>query len=168
MVSHIHDSFHSFVFLSILLPDISLARSPHHRSPPHILLLRPLFFPFHPSHLTHPMSSSIFSSLGHSMYTQKAPVSLFFLSHTQRSPSYFHPIPLEHFTGIQPPLTINLTLAHTLPFADFSFLVGSSRVHTVVFSYSCQNHFSTISCHTPGFSPQKSYFTHLSHTSFQS
>ena len=118
MVSHLHDSFHSFVFRSILLPNISMSRSPHHRSPPHILLLRPLFFPSLPAHH---MSSTIFSSPCHSIYTPKAHGSLSFVPHTQRSSSYFHSIPLEPLTGRQPPLTINLTLAPTLLFAYFSF-----------------------------------------------
>ena len=73
-VSHLHNYFHSFVFRSILLPYISLSRSP-----PHILLLHPLFFSYHP---VHPMSSSIFSSAGYNNYTQEAHVSLFLLSHT--------------------------------------------------------------------------------------
>ena len=46
----------------------STSRSPHHRSPPHILLLGPLFFPSLPAHH---MSSAIFSSPCHSIYTQK-------------------------------------------------------------------------------------------------
>ena len=86
-------------------------------STPHILLLRPLFFPSHPAH---PMSLSIFSSPGHSIYTQKAHGSLFLLSHTYRDHHHIS-IPLEPLTGRQPPLTINLTLAPTLPFAYFSF-----------------------------------------------
>ena len=47
-------------------------------------------------------------------------------THTQRSSSYFHSIPLEPLTG-RPPLTINLTLAPTLPFSYFSFF-GSFQV----------------------------------------
>ena len=77
-VSHLHNYFHSFVFRSILLPYISLSRSPDHRSYSHTLLLRPLFFPYHP---VHPMSSSIFSLAGYNNYTQEAHVSLFLLSH---------------------------------------------------------------------------------------
>ena len=91
----------------------------------------------------------------------------FYPTHTQRSSSYFHSIPLEPLTGRQPPLTINLTLAPTLPFAYFSFLVGSSCVHTVVLSHLCRNHSSTVSCHSPGFSPPKSFSTHFCHISFQ-
>ena len=117
-VSHLHDAFHYFVFRSILLPDISLSRSPHHRHPPPILLLRQLLFP---SHQAHPISSSIFSSPCHSIYTlKKYMYRCFFSPHTQRSSSYFHSIPLNHLTGRQPPLTINLTLAPTLSFTYFS------------------------------------------------
>ena len=117
MVSHLHDSFHSFVFRSILLPNISMSHSPHHCSPPHIPLLHPLFFPSLPAHH---MSSTIFSSPCHSIYTPKAHGTLFLLSHTHKDPHHIS-IPLEPLTGRQPPLTINLTLAPTLPFAYFSF-----------------------------------------------
>ena len=112
----------------------------------HCLLLRELLFLPHP---THPMSSSNFSSPGHSIYNQNAHGSLFLLSHTHKDHNHIS-IPLEHLTGRQAPLTINLTLALTLPFAYFSFLVDSSCVHTVVVSYLCRNHSSTVSCHTPG------------------
>ena len=71
-----------------------------------VLLLRPLFCPSFPAHT---MSSTIFSSPCHSIYAQKA--------HDHHHIS----IPLEPLTGRQPPLTINLTLAPTLPFAYFSF-----------------------------------------------
>ena len=143
MVSHLHDSFHSFVFWSILLLNISLScccclptpmalasggspmfplvvhqpASPsiwpavqslrrgmstnpgatmwcvcgcsclvhiHHRSPRHILLLRPLFFP---SLSAHPMSSTIFSSPCHSIYTKYTWISVSFVPHTLRSSS---------------------------------------------------------------------------------
>ena len=106
MVSHLHDSFHSFVFRSILLPNISMSHSPHHCSPPHILLLRPLFFPSLPAHH---MSSTIFSSPCHSIYTPKAHGSLFLLSHTHKDHHHIS-IPLEPLTGRQPLLTINLKL----------------------------------------------------------
>ena len=129
-VSHLHNSFHTFVFRSILLPNISLSRSPHHRSPPHILLLRPLFFPSHPAH---PMSSSIFSSPCHSIYTQKVHGSLFLLSHTHRDHHHIS-ISLEPLTGRQPPLTINLTLTPTLPFAYFSFFWLILHVYILLFS----------------------------------
>ena len=81
MASHLYDSFHSFVFWSILLPNISMSRSPPHCSHPRILLLRPLFFPSLPAHH---MSSTIFSSPCHSIYTPRAHGSLFLLSHTHK------------------------------------------------------------------------------------
>ena len=66
--THLRDSFHSFVFRSILLRDISLSRFPHHRSPPFILLLHTWSFP---SAAAHHMPSSIFYSSDHSISTHK-------------------------------------------------------------------------------------------------
>ena len=82
--------------------DISLYRSPRHRSPPHILLLRQWLF----SSLTaHSMPSSIFPSPGHSSCTRKHMYLCFFCTpHTETS-SYFHFISLELLTGRQHPLS---------------------------------------------------------------
>ena len=95
---------------------------------------------------------------------KKTHVSMFLLSHTQRDHHHIS-FPLEPLTERQPPQSINLTLATTLHISHF--LVDSSCVHTVVLSHLCRNHSSIVSCHTPGLSPQKSYFTHFYHISFQ-
>ena len=140
-LTHLHNSFHSFIFPSILL-DILLFLSPHLHSPPHILLHSVIV----PSRLVHPMSSSIVSSSDRIIYTQKA--------HTGTSRI------LMPFL-----LTINLILAPTLTFVYF--LVVSSLVYTLVPSHLFRNHFSTISCLTPLFCQQQLSLTHFCHTPFQ-
>ena len=63
--------------------DIALSHSPQHRSPPHILLLRPLFCYYPPAH---PMSPSIFSSPGHIFSLEKIIcTSGSFVPHTARN-----------------------------------------------------------------------------------
>ena len=80
-----------------------------------------------------------------SSHSKSARISVSFVQHTHRSSSYFHSISLEPLTGRHPPLTINITLALTLPLAYFYFWVDSSLVHTVVIAHSCRNHSSNIS-----------------------
>ena len=53
------------------------------------------------------------------LHSKSTCISVYFVPHTHRSSSYFQSIPLEPLTGKQPPLTIDLTLAPTLPFAYF-------------------------------------------------
>ena len=65
--------------------------------------------------------------------------------HTHTSSLYFHSISLDHLTSRQLPLTINLTLAPTLPFAYFSFIGCLFTCIALVLS----NLFQTISPPSP-------------------
>ena len=155
MVAHLHNSFRS-----ILLRIISFSRSPQHHSPPHIILLRHLLFSSPPAH---PMSSSIFSSPGHSICIRKAHVSLFLLPpNTHRSSSSFHSFRTSYRQATSSDHLISLSLPH-FHLRISHLLVDFSLVHTVVLSHSYRHYLSTISCHTHGFSPQNSSFTHLYH-----